>query len=93
VNAPVITTTSTLSANELSDIAERIRARIRRTITHIIATGRDLAEVKAQLGHGRFKAAGRNDANQHAGLGAKVDQVVDDDPLVIPAVFRREPTS
>ena len=41
----------------------------------------------------QIKAAGRNDANQHADLGAKVDQVVDDDPLVIPAVFRREKTA
>lgn len=38
----------------LDAIAERIRARIRRTTIDIIATGRDLVSVKAQLGHGGF---------------------------------------
>ncbi len=43
-----------LSTNELTEIAKRIRARIRRTAEDIIAVGQDLITVKAQLGHGRF---------------------------------------
>jgi hypothetical protein len=43
-----------ITTPELAQIAERIRGRIRRTITDIIETGRDLAEVKAKLGHGHF---------------------------------------
>jgi hypothetical protein len=41
----------------------------------------------------QIKAASRNDANQRADLGAKVDQVVDDDPLVIPDIFKRGRTA
>ena len=54
MNAPVITTTTSLSTNELEVIADRIRARIRRTVEDIIETGRDLIRVKAGLDHGEF---------------------------------------
>ncbi len=39
---------------ELQAIAERIRARIRRTTEDIIKTGHDLIQVKAGLEHGQF---------------------------------------
>ena len=54
MNAPVITSTTPLNTKEMEEIAERIRARIRRTAEDIIAVGADLARVKAQLGHGKF---------------------------------------
>jgi hypothetical protein len=40
--------------DELAVIVDRIRARIRRTTTDIIATGNDLLTVKAKLEHGEF---------------------------------------
>ena len=43
-----------LDAPLIQEIAERIRARIRRTVADIIETGRDLAQVKAALDHGEF---------------------------------------
>ena len=38
----------------MAQVAERIRARIRRTTIDIIETGNDLIQVKAGLDHGRF---------------------------------------
>ena len=43
-----------ITQDDLAQIAERIRVRIRRTTTDIIETGRDLIQVKNGLGHGRF---------------------------------------
>lgn len=43
-----------ITPNELNTIAERIRERIRRTTTDIIATGHDLLGVKSKLDHGAF---------------------------------------
>ena len=43
-----------ITPNELKIIAERIRERIRRTTTDIIATGHDLLGVKSNLDHGAF---------------------------------------
>ena len=54
MNAPVTLEAKPLDTNELEEIADRIRARIRRTVEDIIATGRDLAMVKAKLAHGEF---------------------------------------
>ncbi len=54
MNAPVITTTKPLSTKEMEEIADRIRARIRRTVEDIIETGRDLATVKDSMGFGEF---------------------------------------
>ena len=54
MNAPVITTTTSLSTKEMEEIADRIRARIRRTVEDIIETGRDLATVKDSMGFGEF---------------------------------------
>ena len=54
MNTPAITTSKSLTKAELEEIADRIRTRIRRTAEDIIAVGHDLAEVKAQLGHGKF---------------------------------------
>ena len=54
MNAPVITTSKPLSTKEVGAIADRIRARVRRTAEDIIAVGHDLTKVKAQLGHGKF---------------------------------------
>ena len=55
MNAPVITTTTTsLSTKEMEEIADRIRARIRRTVEDIIETGRDLATVKDSMEFGEF---------------------------------------
>ncbi len=41
----------------------------------------------------QIKAASWNDADRRARPGVEVDQVVDDDPLVIPAVFKRGRTA
>ncbi len=54
MNAPVITTTKPFSTKEMEEIADRIRARIRRTVEDIIETGRDLATVKDSMGFGEF---------------------------------------
>ena len=54
MSAPEITTSNTLTKPELTEIAERIRMRIRRTAEDIIAIGQDLTQVKGQLGHGKF---------------------------------------
>ena len=54
MNAPVITTTTSLSTKEMEVIADRIRALIRRTVEDIIETGRDLATVKDSMGFGEF---------------------------------------
>ena len=54
MNAPVITTTTSLRRKEMEEIADRIRARIRRTVEDIIETGRDLATVKDSMGFGEF---------------------------------------
>ena len=43
-----------LDDHHLSEIADRIRTRIRRTVTDIIDTGQDLAQVKTTLDHGQF---------------------------------------
>ena len=43
-----------LSNDDLNDIAERIRTRMRRTIRDIIETGSYLIQVKAALDHGQF---------------------------------------
>ena len=53
MSAPEITTSNTLTKPELTEIAERIRMRIRRTAEDIIAIGQDLTQVKGQLGHGK----------------------------------------
>jgi Protein of unknown function (DUF3102) len=42
------------AGDDLAEIANRIRARIRRTTTDIIDTGNDLLLVKARLEHGEF---------------------------------------
>ena len=49
MNAPVITTTKPLSTKEMEEIADRIRARIRRTVEDIIETGKRAA-VEANVG-------------------------------------------
>jgi hypothetical protein len=54
MNAPVITTTKPLSTKEMEEIADRIRARIRRTVEDIIESGRDLATVKDSMEFGEF---------------------------------------
>ncbi len=54
MNAPVITTSKPLGTKEMEEIADRIRARVRRTAEDIIAVGADLTRVKAQIGHGKF---------------------------------------
>ncbi len=41
-------------ATDLRDIADRIRARLRRTTEDILATGNDLIAVKGRLDHGEF---------------------------------------
>jgi hypothetical protein len=46
MNAPVITTTKPLSTKEMEEIADRIRARIRRTVEDIIESGRDLVDSR-----------------------------------------------
>ncbi len=43
-----------ITQDELAQVAERIRARIRRTTEDIIQTGHDLIQVKAGLEHGEF---------------------------------------
>ncbi len=43
-----------LDDRRLREIAERIRARIRRTVADIIDTGLDLAQVKSAVDHGQF---------------------------------------
>ena len=54
MSAPTIIEPKPLSRNEMEEIAERIRRRVRRAAEDIIAVGQDLITVKAQLGHGRF---------------------------------------
>ena len=54
MTATEVTTTKPLSTDELTKIADVIRARIRRTVDDIIATGQDLTTVKDQLEHGEF---------------------------------------
>src|SRR4051812_29722081 len=41
-------------ANEARSTAGRIKARLRRTASDIVATGEDLLRLKDRLGHGRF---------------------------------------
>ena len=48
------TESKALADHQLHQIAERIRTRIRRTVTDIIDTGQDLAQVKASHDHGQF---------------------------------------
>ena len=43
-----------ITETELTDIAIRIRGRIRRTTEDIIKTGCDLIRVKGELSHGHF---------------------------------------
>ena len=50
----VTPTSGGLADHQLHEIAERIRARIRRTVADILDTGRDLVQVKAALDHGQF---------------------------------------
>jgi len=54
MNAPATSNPKPLDTNELKQIADRIRARIRRTVGDIIETGQDLIRVKATLDHGKF---------------------------------------
>lgn len=54
MSIPADATPKTLDAPELHEIAERIRARIRRTAMDIIETGQDLIQAKQALGHGKF---------------------------------------
>ena len=54
MNAPMIVEPKPLDAPLIQEIADRIRARIRRTVADIIDNGQDLAQVKAALDHGEF---------------------------------------
>ena len=57
VTSPTDDLTGTSGAlGQFDEVADRITARMRRTAADIVATGRDLIAVKAQLKHGEFLA-------------------------------------